>query len=154
MLSPDLAVRDVMQTTFVSLKPDMDIYEAVKLIIAKGLMGAPVVHDGALVGVFSEKDCFRVLANWTFQMSNETGGSVSNYMTKDVVTLEAATDLSSVVSKFLSHYYRGLPVVEEGKLVGLISRRDILRSMIQAEDAERTANYPDSKYGSNVPELG
>ena len=154
MLSSDLVVRDVMQTSFVALKPDMDIYEAIKLILAKGLMGAPVVQDGKLLGVFSEKDCFRVLANWTFQMSNETGGTVANHMTQEVVTLDAATDISTVVSKFLSHYYRGLPVVENGELVGLISRRDILKSMMQAEDAERTANYPDSKDGSNVPGLG
>jgi len=154
MLSSDLSVRDVMQTNFVSLKAEMDIYEAIKIIIDKGLMGAPVVEDGKLIGVFSEKDCFRVLANWTFQMSNETGGTVAHYMTTEVVTLEADTDLSSVVSKFLSHYYRGLPVVEDGDLVGLISRRDILKTMMKAEDAQRTANYPDSKYGSNVPEIG
>ena len=154
MLSSELTVRDVMQTNFVSLKENMDIYEAITLIIDKGLMGAPVIEDGKLVGVFSEKDCFRVLANWTFQMSNETGGTVGHYMTREVVMLEAKTDLSSVVSKFLSHYYRGLPVVEDGKLVGLISRRDILKSMMKAEDAERTANYPDSKYASNIPELG
>ena len=153
MLSSELTVRDVMETNFVSLKPDMDIYEAIKLIINKGLMGAPVLEDKKLVGVFSEKDCFRVLANWTFQMSNETGGTVRNHMTKEVLTLDADTSLSSVVSKFLSHFYRGLPVVDKGALVGLISRRDILKVMMKSEDETRTANYPDSKYGSQVPGL-
>ena len=153
MLSSELTVRDVMDTHFTSLRPDMDIYEAINIILHKGLMGAPVIENKKLVGVFSEKDCFRVLANWTFQMSNETGGTVGNHMTQDVVTLEASTDLASVVSKFLSHYYRGLPVVDEGQLVGLISRRNILDVMMKNEAATRTANYPDAKYGSNIPGL-
>ena len=105
MDSTDLTVRDVMETNFESLRKDMDIYEAIQLIISKGLMGAPVVENNKLVGVFSEKDCFRVLSNWTFQMSNETGGTVEHYMTTEVLTLDASTGLSTVVSKFLSHFY-------------------------------------------------
>jgi len=154
MDSTELCVRDVMETNFVSIRKDMDIYEAIQLIISKGLMGAPVVENNKLIGVFSEKDCFRVLSNWTFQMSNETGGTVENYMTSDVLTVDASTSLSSVVSKFLSHFYRGLPVVDNGELVGLISRRDILKTMMKIENDKRTACYPDAKYGSQIPELG
>ena len=153
MDSTGLSVRDVMEKDYTSLRKDMDIYEAIQLVISKGLMGAPVVENNKLIGVFSEKDCFRVLANWTFQMANETGGCVEHYMTTDVVTIDASTDLSTMVSKFLSHYYRGLPVVDGDEIVGLISRRDILKAMMKIEDEKRTAHYPDAKYGSQVPEL-
>ena len=150
----DLTVRDVMQKSFVALQPDTDIYEAIKTIISKGLMGAPIVDGNKLVGVFSEKDCFKVLANWTFQLSQQTGGTVQHYMTTDVITVDADSNLSGVVGDFLTHYYRGLPVVDNGELVGLVSRRDILKAMMDAENSQRTANYPDSKYGDNIPELG
>jgi predicted transcriptional regulator len=154
MDASQLTVRDVMETRFVSLRKDMDIYEAIELIIDKGLMGAPVVENNVIVGVFSEKDCFRVLSNWTFQMSNPTGGTVEHYMTREILTVDAGTSLASVVSKFLSQFYRGLPVEENGQLVGLISRRDILKTMMRIENDKRTAQYPDSKYGSQLPELG
>ena len=154
MDASQLTVRDVMETRFVSLRKDMDIYEAIELIIDKELMGAPVVENNVIVGVFSEKDCFRVLSNWTFQMSNPTGGTVEHYMTREILTVDAGTSLASVVSKFLSQFYRGLPVEENGQLVGLISRRDILKTMMRIENDKRTAQNPDSKYGSQLPELG
>ena len=149
----DLVVRDVMQKKFVSFQPDTDIYGAIKVLLSKGLMGAPVVEGKKLVGVFSEKDAFTVLANWTFQVSQQTGGTVQYFMTTDLVTVEADAKLSILVGQFAHSYFRGLPVVEEGNLVGLVSRRDIIKAMMSIQDAERTVNYPDSKYGSNIPGL-
>jgi len=143
-----------MQKKFVSFQPDTDIYDAMKTLIAKGLMGAPVVEGKKLIGVFSEKDAFKVLANWTFQISQQTGGTVQYFMTTDLVTVEADTKLSFLVGQFCQSYFRGLPVVEDGNLVGLVSRRDILKALMTIQDAERTVHYPDSKYGSNIPELG
>ena len=150
----DMTVRDVMQSKFVSVQADMDIYKAIQTILNKGLMGVPVVEGNKLIGVFSEKDCFKILANWTFQMSQQTGGIVQHYMTTDILTVEASASLSAVAGEFLTHFYRGLPVVDEGDLVGLVSRRDILKAMLAEQNSQRTANYPDSKYGSNIPELG
>ena len=63
MDSTGLSVRDVMDKNFTVLRKEMDIYEAIQMIIKKELMGAPVVENNKLVGVFSEKDCFRVLSN-------------------------------------------------------------------------------------------
>lgn len=150
----DMTVKDVMQTSFVAVKADTDIYEAIDIIIKKGLMGVPVVEENRLLGVFSEKDCFRILSNWTFQVSTETGGIVQHYMTTDVLTVEADASLLSVASEFLKNFYRGLPVLDKGELVGLVSRRDIVQAMLDEQNAKRTANYPDSKYGSNIPSLG
>jgi len=142
-----------MQTKFVSVQSDMDIYDVIELIIKKDLMGVPVVEGNTLIGVFSEKDCFKILANWTFQMSQQVGGIVQYFMTSDVLTVEATASLSAVAGEFLTNFYRGLPVVDDGKLVGLVSRRDIVKALLNEQNAQRTANYPDSKYGSNISEL-
>ncbi len=153
MKCSEMTVRDVMQTKFVSVQADTDIYEAIQIIMKKGLMGVPVVEGNRLVGVFSEKDCFTILSNWTFQMSEQMGGVVEHFMTPNVLAVEASASLSSVAGAFATNFYRGLPVLDDGELVGLVSRRDIVQAMLNEQNSQRTANYPDSKYGSNIPEL-
>ena len=78
MDATQLTVRDVMETNFISLRKDMDIYEAIALIIDKGLMGAPVVENNMIVGVFSEKDCFRVCPIGLFKCRTPPGEPLSN----------------------------------------------------------------------------
>ena len=136
-------LREFMLTRFVSVEPTMDIDHATRLILSNALMGAPVVERGALVGVLSEKDVFRVLANRVFELDNDNGGTVADFMTRDVVTLDADLDLATVASMFLSHVYRGLPVVEGQRLVGLVSRRDILRALVELRQTPRFQKYPD-----------
>ena len=144
-------VRDVMITNFVSLRPDVDIYRGIEIIVDKGLMGAPVVEHNKLVGVFSEKDAFRVMANWAFEVDNEIGGTVGDHMTRDVVTIDAGTQIASLTSKFLQHFFRGLPVVDDGELVGLVSRRDILKALMQMGKEEVCERFASDRYASGIP---
>ena len=146
----EMRERDVMDKKFISLRADTDVYEAMRLIVDNGLMGAPVVEHNRLIGVFSEKDCFKVLSGWLFQMGNATGGKVSDFMTTEVVTVDADMDLSMLTSRFLTHYYRGLPVVENDELVGLISRGHLVGVMMREADTQSTARYPDYKYGEGI----
>ena len=112
MGSRPVLVRDVMTTRYTAFRPDMDIEEAIAAILRSNLMGAPVVDGGRLVGVLSEKDVFRVVANQVFGFGNEHGGRVSDFMTAaNLVSISPDVDLASITSKFLSHIYRGLPVV-------------------------------------------
>ena len=145
-------VRDVMITKFTSFRADMDVYAAIKTIIDKGLMGAPVVDaNDKLIGVFSEKDAFKVMANWTFEMGNETGGTVGIHMTTEVTTVDADVDLASLVSMFLSSWFRGLPVSKDGVLVGLVSRRDVLKGMDQLAKKENSERFAQDKYAASIP---
>jgi CBS domain-containing protein len=123
-----------MITRLITLREDMDVYFAIGLLLKNNISGAPVINDeNNLCGILSEKDCLRIFANGSFY--DLPGGPVSHFMTKVVSTVEPNTDLYSVADKFLKHNFRRIPVVEGNKLVGQISRRDVLRAI------QDTTNY-------------
>lgn len=121
-------VEDFMDKVFVKLKPDMSISEAVEILLKKQMTGATVVNKkGELIGILSEKDCLKILLYDSFHSTPD--GLVKDYMQPEVETVESTVDIISVAQKFLKSTFRRLPVVDDGKLVGQITRRDILRGM-------------------------
>lgn len=121
-------VREYMATELLCLAPDRDIYDAVDFLLEHRISGAPVVDDaGLLVGVLSEKDCLKLLASGASH--ERPTGTVTDFMTRDVTTIPSSMDVYFAAGLFLKHVYRRLPVVDHGKLVGQISRRDILKAI-------------------------
>ena len=116
-----------MITRLITLTRDMDVYFAIGLLLKNRISGAPVIDDDNLVGILSEKDCLRIFANGSFY--DMPGGPVSKFMTDVVSTVKPNSDLFSVADVFLQHNFRRMPVVEGKKLVGQISRRDVLRAI-------------------------
>ena len=119
--------KDVMVAKLTTLSPDMDVFQAIGYLLKHRISGAPVVDDQKnLLGVFSERYCMRVLiesANYQLPTAE-----VSAFMDKDLGrTIPEDTDLLSIAQIFLDTHYRRLPVLRDGKLVGQISRRDVLR---------------------------
>ncbi len=122
------SVSEFMDKSFITLKPEMDVYKAIEILLDKKITGAAVVDDkGNLVGVLSEKDCLKTLVYGVYD--NLPGGKVEDYMTKEVVTIPPHLDIVSVASKFMEFTFRRLLVVEGTKLVGQITRRDLLRAI-------------------------
>ena len=127
-------VKTYMTTRLITLRKDMDVYFAIGLLLKNNISGAPVIDDNNnLCGILSEKDCLRIFANGSFY--DMPGGPVSHFMTDVVFTIEPTADLFSVADKFLKHNFRRMPVVNGKKLVGQISRRDVLRAI------QDTTNY-------------
>jgi len=123
-----ICVRDFMTKDLIVFKPAMDIYTAIDVLVKSEISGAPVVDDdGGLIGIVSQKDCLRILANGVFH--NAPAGPVSEYMTEPVMSIEPDTDIFTVADIFLNNVYRRIPVVENGIVVGQVSRRDILRAI-------------------------
>lgn len=117
-----------MSSRLITLKPDMNIHAAMKVLLENRISGAPVVDDaGALVGVLSKKDCLKVAFSATYH--KEWGGSVSEYMSREVETVDAETDIVEVAERFLKGPYRRFPVMANERLVGQISRHDVLRAL-------------------------
>jgi len=124
-------VKDYMTTQLIKINENQPVYEAINTLLSNKISGAPVIDDnGKLVGVLSEKDCLRIFANGSFHAL--PASNVSDYMSKIVTTVQPETDVFTVADIFLKHTYRRFPVVDGDNLVGIISRRDILKAVQDA----------------------
>lgn len=124
--------RDCMSTWFATLRPDMEIYEAIDVLENKRAAGAPVLDaDGNLLGILTEKDCLRVISNAAYQ--SLASGTVRDYMSQPKTVITADMDLFMVAKQFLDTNFAVLPVLENGKPVGRISRQDMLRGIQQMQ---------------------
>ncbi len=131
-------VKDWMAANLVTLKPDMDVMDAVAALVEARIAGAPVVdHHGNLVGLLSEFDCMKVALDSSYH--GEWGGRVSEFMTKDVMTVPADMSIIDLARRFQESRVRRFPVVDDNRLVGQISRRDVLRALMSIADGPRRA---------------
>ncbi len=121
-------ISDYMAHDLVTLSPDMEINRAMHILLDRKLSGAPVVDaQGALVGVLSKKDCLKAALDASYY--RDWGGKVSRYMSRDIVTLNADMDIVDAAKAFLGSNFRRFPVLRDGRLVGQVSRADILRGL-------------------------
>jgi CBS domain-containing protein len=121
-------VRDYMDKKVPTVGPRTEILEAIEYLLKKRVTGAPVVDDaGNMIGMLTEKDCLKLIA--TGAEGNVPRGLVSEFMTTEVTTISPDMDVYYVAGLFLNYEFRRFPVVEDGRLVGAITRFDILRVM-------------------------
>jgi CBS domain-containing protein len=119
-------VRDHMDRQVPTLRPETDILDAVGFLLEKRITGAPVVDkSGRLVGILTEKDCLRLVAVGV--EGNLPHGNVETFMSANPETIPPDMDVYFAAGIFLKRTFRRLLVVENGKLVGAITRFDILR---------------------------
>ena len=117
-----------------TLGPDMPIMKAVDYLLRHRVTGAPVVDsDGKLLGIITETDLLKLLTQG-IQGRSPAEATVADYMSTDVVTVPQTADIYYVAGIFLNNNFRRLPVVEDGKIVGAITRYDLLR-VVQALSA-------------------
>lgn len=121
-------VRDYMDTVVPTLRPEMEILQAVGFLLDNHVTGAPVVDaNQKLIGMLTEKDCLRLLS--TGQDNEFPSGTVADFMTSHVEYVTPTMNIYFVAGMFLSHNFRRFPVLEGGKLVGAITRFDILKGI-------------------------
>jgi CBS domain-containing protein len=131
-MSP-MTARDFMVTDLVTLSPTTDVVEAVQTLLGHRITGAPVVDEaGRYLGMFSEKCAMQVLLDAAYEPLSTC--EVRAYMDAGAQTIAPHTHLLSIAQVFLLTPARRLPVVEEGLLVGQVSRRDVLRVWMDAVD--------------------
>ena len=122
-------VRDYMSGKLIAFTPDTDIMDAVKILVENRITGAPVVDNhGELVGMLSEFDCLKVVLEAGYH--DHPGGPVSELMTRDVQTIDANTSVFDLTQMFLDSGFRRYPVIDNNELVGQISRKDLLRALL------------------------
>ena len=123
-----LKARDIMSTDVVSVKKDTPIFEAVKLLLEQNISGLPVVEDDmTLVGILSEKD----VVDLFYETEKAENKTVNNYMTDPPVHFEKNTDLVNICKFLHKNIFRRVPVTSDGKLIGIISVKDVLNIILQ-----------------------
>ena len=127
-------VRDILRekgTAVYSISPDDTVYDALKLMAEKNIGSLVVLDEGRIAGVISERDYARkiVLKN---KFSRET--KVKEIMTAEFTTVTLATDLDQCMELVTEKRLRHLPVVENDRVVGIISIGDIVKGIIDHKE--------------------
>jgi len=124
-MTTSLSVKQFMTSKLVTFTPVMNVYDAMQQLIEYRISGGPVINEeGDIVGILSEVDCHKTLLDSTY--NNYPSALVEDVMSKEVFTVDADLSIHALAEKFLKHNRRRYPVLENGKLIGQISRRDIL----------------------------
>ena len=120
-----IRVRDLMSNADIRFTPDMDVLQAISLLIKHRITGAPVLDlHGNLIGILTEKDCMKVAVNACYH--KEWGGRVEEFMTREVKTIDIDSSIVDAAEIFLKANYRRMPVLERHRVVGQVSRHDVL----------------------------
>ena len=127
-----LAARDIMNSPGIVVSPDMSVFAAIPILIKHRLTGCPVTDpDGKLLGILSELDCMKVIASDAFYADDYSNSDilVSRYMTTDCLSITADMGIFRIANIFFEHTLRRIPVVEEERLIGQITRSDVLQGI-------------------------
>lgn len=114
-------VREVMRTDLHIVGPSATVGEAVSLMAQLRIGSALVMEGGRLIGIFTERDTVRAISHSHDAPRHE----VSSWMTRDPMTVGPNTDTEDALQTMLKHGFRHLPVMERGKVIGMISMRDL-----------------------------
>lgn len=121
-------MRNYMTRRVLSFGPKTEILKALHIMHQNDISNAPVVDEkGALCGIFSDRDCIRGVLQGTYH--SEFGGLVSEYMSAEVKTVGPDEGLIYTARRMMELPYRLYPVVTGDEIVGVISRRDIIKAL-------------------------
>ena len=125
--------KDIMKTDVVSVKIDTPIYDAIRTMVENNITGVPVVNDDmTLAGIISEKDVLQLLYDCRDLQEKDGGhGKVGDFMTKDVISFDQEENLLSVCNCLMKKHFRRVPVVSGGKLAGIITRKDLIKYILE-----------------------
>lgn len=127
-MSTDRRVRKIMETDPVRLAASDPIRRAIAAMVERSAHAALVIDDaGGLAGLLTEKDCFRPALHASYYQEWRT--TVADHMTREVVAIEAGDDVVRAAEMFVEHRFRILPVLDEGRPVGLLDRSAVLKEL-------------------------
>lgn len=124
-----ILVKDYMDQNPITIKHSASICDVVKVLTKDLMTGAPVVDDSnQLVGFISEQDCIKELLNEAFYA--EESNAITKLMVTDVLTVNPYTSIIEVAENMSKGPPKNYPVVDDGKLIGILSRRSVLEALM------------------------
>ncbi|MCX5705402.1 MAG: CBS domain-containing protein [Candidatus Omnitrophica bacterium] len=149
-----MLIKDIMTKKVITVRPEMDIHKLAKLFMKKNISGAPVINkSGKLLGVVREEGLIfqdkkvhlPTFINLSFgfltlganryneEIKKITASKVSSIMEKDIVAIRPNTEIEDVATLMIEKEIYYLPVVEKNKLVGVITKKDIVRAIAKGK---------------------
>jgi CBS domain-containing protein len=120
-----------MNTEVVTLHTSATVEEAIRTLLHHKISGTPVVDDDDdVVGVVTEYQFLEAVYDPEVKQHR-----VGDLMTKDLLAVHEETHLPDIANLFVMHRVRRIPVIDNGKVIGVISRRDLLRQVVHAEES-------------------
>ena len=153
-----LKAKDIMTREVITASPEMKVAEVVKILLERRINGLPVVdEEGELVGIICQSDLivqqkkiplpsiFTLLdsfipissrKNIDSEIEKIAAATVAQAMTRDTVTADPETSVEEIATLMVEKSYHTLPVVQGGKLVGIVGKEDVLRTLISSREKE------------------
>ena len=129
--SEQIIVSDYMTKKLIVFSPDQSVLEVMNVLIKHKISGGPVVNENQeLVGIISEGDCIKQISDSRYYNQPMENISVEEHMATDVDTIDGDMNVFDAAEKFLKSKHRRFPILEDGKLVGQISQKDILKAAL------------------------
>jgi len=127
MSLPSVLIKDYMRQVMATFTPDMDVLRAIHVMLEQEISGAPVVDRlGNMVGFLSEKDVMDIALHSGYY--EDFAGNVGQYMSTAVSTVDAEDSILSAARLFRDKSFKTLPVMLDNRLVGMLTRRDVLKA--------------------------
>ena len=143
-----LETKDVMTADVICIKKDTPIIDALRLMVKNNVTGIPVVEDDmTLVGILSEQDALRLFHTF----DEEKDRTVSEFMTQPAIHFDQAERLLDVCYCLRDNSIRRVPVTCDGKVVGVVSRSDIIKCILKL--CEQSEMQPAGAVGIDRPGL-
>ncbi len=119
--------KNIMATEVITVGQHTPIYDAIEILLENDITGLPVVDDNmTLLGIITEKDIMKLLSG-----SEIDSAIVEDFMTKKVVSFDSQEDLIAICECLIRNHFRRVPITSNGKLAGIISRRDIIKYILE-----------------------
>lgn len=133
-VNKNILVRDIMKRNLIVFSPNDSIFDVMKKFVKNKISGGPVLNkSGKIVGIISEADCMKEISDSRYFNMPILDKRVKNFMEKNVDTIKSSTSIFDAASRFYNTSRRRFPVVENQKLVGQISRKDIVIAAINMQ---------------------
>jgi len=136
--------KTIMETRLITVDRHTPIYEAIRTLVKNNITGLPVVNEDMILrGIITEKDVLSLLYN-----SEDKPGTVEGFMTKGIVSFDREDSLIDIAESFINNNFRRVPIVAMGKLVGIISRKDIIKYILKLrrEDNSSIESMPSDRH--------
>jgi CBS domain-containing protein len=124
-----ISVADYMSKRLVTLSKETNVIDAIKKLLDHKITCAPVIdQQGHLIGMFSEKDGMSVFLESVYNQG--MSGKVGDFMTSEIISVNSESSIVDLAEKFQKSLVRSFPVFDDGELVGIVSRTDILKALV------------------------